>query len=179
MDISLYKEAAAQQERRRIEDPWLNVLGEALSDKKGKLRSEDAWIIVDMPERSRTQEHNARLGEAMRELGSGEHRLRFDGLLKYCYARGNSGERRHRILVERDGDSHRLKVVVELDGDSPVRIVPCSLSRGQASPNRTASSIDLLEKLRTKAFPPFWAFCSERSLPRLSGLIYGRIASYL
>ncbi len=119
LDLSLYREAAAQQERVRVEDPWLNVLGDALSDRKGKLRAEDAWIIVDVPAGSRTQEHNARLGEAMRELGWQRTKLRFDGLPEYCYVRGNKEERRHRVLVERDRDSQQLKVVVEIDRDPP------------------------------------------------------------
>lgn len=99
LDPKLYGVAAMEQQRRQIEDPFVQVLGPVLGDLKGKLRSEDAWTILDVPTGQRTQEHNARLGEAMKELGFERTRLRFDGRMTWCYARGSTEERQLAITI--------------------------------------------------------------------------------
>jgi hypothetical protein len=99
LDPKLYGAAAVEQQRRQIEDPFVQVLGPVLADLNGKLRSEDAWTILDVPTGQRTQEHNARLGEAMKELGFERTRLRFDGRMTWCYARGSAEERQLAITI--------------------------------------------------------------------------------
>ena len=61
-----------------------------LRNLEGKLRAEDAWEIVGVLPGQRTQHHNERLGEAMRELGWTRKKLRFGGPAEWCYVRGES-----------------------------------------------------------------------------------------
>ena len=103
LDADLYPAAAEQQEQRRIEDPFLGRLMAVLCDLEGKLSAEDAWKIVEVPPGQRTQDHNARLGEAMRELGWTRKRLRSAGIPQYCYMRGNS-ENWLKVHVSESGD---------------------------------------------------------------------------
>ena len=72
LDPKLYPVAAEQQEQRRIEDPFVGTLNAALKDMEGKIKAQDVWRIVDVPAGQRTQEHNSRLGEAMRGLVGSE-----------------------------------------------------------------------------------------------------------
>ena len=91
LDPSLYSAAGNEQEKRRIEDPFVGMIEAALGDMNGKITVEDAWLIVNVPEGMRTQEHMARLGEAMRELGWEHTRRRRDRRLRYVYAKGQRG----------------------------------------------------------------------------------------
>jgi hypothetical protein len=96
LDPSLYPVAAEAQERHRIEDPFEGRLAEVLGDCHGKIKAEDAWTIIGVPSGQRTQEHKARLGEAMRRLGWKRTKLRFGGPNpEWCYARGSKAERIH------------------------------------------------------------------------------------
>ena len=104
LDPELWGDATAEQEQRRIEDPFVTVLGKALGDRTGKIASADVWDLTGIPPGQRTQEHNARLGEAMRELGWERTKLRFDGKPSWCYARGDDHERARRIVVHRGQD---------------------------------------------------------------------------
>jgi len=70
MDESLWREAGDEQERRAVDDPWYELLDEALGDITGKLRTHDAWRIVKLQPGQRHQEHNTRMGQAMAALGS-------------------------------------------------------------------------------------------------------------
>jgi hypothetical protein len=85
-----------------------------LRDLNGKLRNEDAWTIVGVPTGLRTQDHNARLGEALRELGWERTKLSFDGVIQWCYVRGNKDERKRAIHVGGD-DQGNLRA--SLGGD--------------------------------------------------------------
>ncbi len=98
LDPTLYGAAAEEQEARREEDPFVQRLFDTLGDMEGKLRAEDAWTIVGVPEGHRTQDHNTRLGDALRELGWERERLRFKGKRGYCYVKGDG---RARIEVVR------------------------------------------------------------------------------
>jgi Virulence-associated protein E len=111
LDPSLYEVAGEEQEERRIEDPFVGMIEAALGDLNGKVTVEDTWLIVNVPEGMRTQEHMARLGEAMRELGW-EHSLRRTGNKRrvYVYARGSEEERLLWITVSRDTETRRLYV---------------------------------------------------------------------
>lgn len=113
LDPSLYGAAAEVQENRRVEDPYVQTLAAVLRDLNGKLSAEDAWAIVDIPSGHRTQDHNARLGEAMRELGFERTKLRFDGLPTWCYARGEKWERGRKIAVWRDASDGKMRACVD------------------------------------------------------------------
>jgi predicted P-loop ATPase len=110
LDPKLYSAAGDQQEERRIEDPWVGMIEAALGDLSGKVTVEDVWLIVNVPEGMRTQEHNARLGDAMRELGWDRTRRRDGGRRHYVYARGSAAERKLWITVTRDPETRRLYV---------------------------------------------------------------------
>lgn len=88
LDPSLYDDARAEQEARRIVDPWRDQLADVLGDTEGKLACEDAWRIIDKPVAQRTQHDNTRLGSAMRDLGWERKKLRLKGRPAWCYARG-------------------------------------------------------------------------------------------
>lgn len=66
----LYDEAAKEQEKRRVTDPWRDIIEDALGDLQGKVVAEDIWRLLDNGQKSRrTQNDNVRLGAIMRELG--------------------------------------------------------------------------------------------------------------
>jgi predicted P-loop ATPase len=97
LDPSLWSQAAEEQEERAIADPWLETLRDAIGELNGKILAADAWLIVGMPPERRTQEHNGRLGKAMRELGFERKPLQFDGRKQKGYRRGPVEEREKRI----------------------------------------------------------------------------------
>ncbi len=98
LDPSLYPIAAEAQERHRVEDPFEGSLADVLGEMQGKVRAADIWAIIGVPSGQRNQEHNARLGEAMRRLGWERKKRRFGATNpEWCYVRGDSNER---ILIE-------------------------------------------------------------------------------
>lgn len=100
LDPSLYAAAGVEQEARRVEDPFVALLAAALEERTGKVRAADVWKLLGIPAGQQTQEQNARLGDAMRELGWERTRRRFGGRgLEYGYARGNRAETERRIEV--------------------------------------------------------------------------------
>jgi len=101
LDKSLWQFAADEQEKRHVEDPFVITLTSALGDQKGKLRATVAWDIIGVPLGQRTQEHNARLGEALRILGFSRIKRRFGGSPEWCYVRGDKKEQRCEIVVGR------------------------------------------------------------------------------
>jgi len=102
LDPALYEEAAGAQEDRRVVDPFLERLAEALGEIQGQLRAEDAWKIVGVQAGQRQQEHNTRLGDAMRELGWRREKKRFGGPPAWAYT---------------CGDGPKLTVTGEFGGD--------------------------------------------------------------
>jgi hypothetical protein len=61
--------AAAEQQQRTVEEPWIDVIGSVLREMKGKVLASDAWHILNLVPGHTTQEHNARFGNAMKALG--------------------------------------------------------------------------------------------------------------
>jgi predicted P-loop ATPase len=114
LDSSLWDAAAEEQSQRTVEDPWFEQLANVLGDLKGKLSARDAWKIVGMDESRRSQDHNLRLGRAMKTLGFERKPLNFDGRPQKGYARGSAKERGKRIMVVRDHDN-RENVWAELE----------------------------------------------------------------
>jgi predicted P-loop ATPase len=103
LDSKLWSAAGEEQEEREIGDPWLELLRTATEGFNGKIFGEDVWKLVRMPPDRRAQEHNGRIGAAMRQLGFEHKKRRFDGDSKQGYARGDAKERERRIYCYDDG----------------------------------------------------------------------------
>jgi len=120
LDPALYSAAGEEQEGRRVEDPWVQVLADQFGDLAGKFRATDAWVLVGVPPGRRTQHENERLGEAMRELGWERVKLRFGGAPEWAYVRGDADARRQAINLswERETPGSTLRILrLRLDGD--------------------------------------------------------------
>lgn len=104
LDKSLWNAAAAEQEERRVEDPFVDQLREAFDGMTGKVKAVDVWNVLAMPPGQRSQEHNARLGAAMKQLGWDRKQLRFGGNPEWAYVSGD-GDRR--IVVHRTDGRER------------------------------------------------------------------------
>jgi predicted P-loop ATPase len=114
LDSGLYPAAAEVQEEHRVEDPYLMELKKVLGDIEGKILAADVWEIIDLPVGQRSQHHNERIGEAMRELDFRRKKLRFGGKNPdNCYVRGDE---KRRILVRRNSSGNAYVV---LEGDEP------------------------------------------------------------
>lgn len=98
----LWPVAAAVQAEHRVEEMWATVIGEHLDQyDHGRIMTEDLWRIIGKPLGMRAPSDNARLSDAMRELGYRREHMRFPGAknLKYGYKKGNG----HQVLyVTRD-----------------------------------------------------------------------------
>jgi hypothetical protein len=90
LDPALWGDAAAEQDARRVEDPFYESLHAALGEEaEGKLRASDAWSIVGKPPGMRTQDDNERLGDAMKRLGFERGQRRFGAGPEIAYIRGD------------------------------------------------------------------------------------------
>lgn len=103
LDPRFWGVAAVEQEERTVDDPWIEIIARVLGDREGKILAADAWLLVGVPTGQATQEHNARLGKAMRALGWERAKLRFGGKNpEWCYCPGGgSRSLLKRILVQR------------------------------------------------------------------------------
>lgn len=117
LDTDLWADAEAEQDARRVEEPFYETLHSALGEEMaGKLRAVDAWRIVGRLAGQRTQDDNERLGDAVRRLGFERRQRRF-GLPhpEWCYVRGEGNVPR---LVPRFGPDGELESVAQVvDGD--------------------------------------------------------------
>lgn len=110
LDPALWAAAGEEQDARRVEDPFALALSLALGDQTGKISAHAVWDVLRIPVGQRTQEHNARVGDAMRELGFERTKLRFGGQPEWAYVRGTPEERCQFIVLddgrgeERPGD---------------------------------------------------------------------------
>jgi len=116
---ALWPRAAAEQEKRRVEDPWVTLLADVLGDMEGKIPAATVWDeIVQVPPASRTQNHNDRLGNAMRQLGWTRIKRRIHGKVTICYVRGD-GERM--IFVARHtADGKNFQPEAYYEGEKPM-----------------------------------------------------------
>ena len=106
LDPKLWDTAAAEQAERSVSDPWLDILRDTIGDLDGKILNKDVWTIVGMDGEKRGQDHNKRIGDAMKTLGfeRKDNGLRFDGKKGKGYARGEGAAVEARIYVVRDRD---------------------------------------------------------------------------
>jgi predicted P-loop ATPase len=114
LDPSLWKDAAEQQEMRAVNEPWLELLSGVFQLKMvgndpddpiniitGKILNEDVWTIVGLASQHRTQQYNERLGSVMKALGFERKKVRFDGISRHGYVRGDEKQREVRIHIAR------------------------------------------------------------------------------
>jgi predicted P-loop ATPase len=100
LDQNLWEAAADEQAERTVEDPWQEILDDVLGDVKGKLLATDTWSIVGIDPGHRIQDHNARLGRAMKRIGFARKKLRIEGVPRWTYAKGSASEQEVRIIVD-------------------------------------------------------------------------------
>jgi predicted P-loop ATPase len=88
LDRHLWAEAAKAQSERLIEDPFVDALQEYLSGKEGKIASSSVREILGVRAGNLSQEHNRRMGDAMRRLGWKRRSVRIRGQLIKGYTKG-------------------------------------------------------------------------------------------
>ena len=111
LDPALWGDAAAEQDARRVEDPFYESLHAALGEEMaGKLKADDAWRIVGRVAGMRTQDDMERLGDAMRRLGFDRKQRRFGANPEWCYVRGDGALR---IVPEFGPDGSRVGTHLE------------------------------------------------------------------
>lgn len=93
LDPRLYDTAAAEQADRMVEDPWEDLLREALGEAAGKVLASDIWREVGVERSRRTQADNVRLGAIMKRLGFMRKEMRPPNSKKTFkgYERGTGG----------------------------------------------------------------------------------------
>jgi hypothetical protein len=116
LDPSLYDEARAEQEARRIVDPWRDRLESVLAEIEGKMTCDDAWKIIDKPSGQRTQHDNNRIGAAMRDLGWDRKKVKIGGKHCWGYARGPLPYGRIEVWKEGDGFAAKIRGEDIFDG---------------------------------------------------------------
>lgn len=85
----LWPDAAKEQAKRTIHDPWIEEINTVLGDAKGKLLANEMWRVVRVAVEHRTQGHNERLGAAMNACGWQREKVRFKTIgVKWAYVRG-------------------------------------------------------------------------------------------
>jgi predicted P-loop ATPase len=104
LDPALYGAASEEQGARMIEDPYTDLIAEALGDLTGKIKNADVWKLVGKQSGNRTQDDNARLGEAMRVNGWEHVKTRFNGKNGNGNARGTPTERLVHLVVHLQAD---------------------------------------------------------------------------
>ena len=115
LDPSLYEAAGLEQDRRLIEDPWVGIIQKEIGKYSyGRILAADLWTVINVPIGQRTQDHNARLGDTMREIGWERAKLRIkdnddeESKPQWCYAKGEPAERAIRIGIDRADDGSVL-----------------------------------------------------------------------
>lgn len=113
LDKALWRDAAKEQEERRMVDPWEETISDVLGDpvtgemQTGKIETAEVWTIVRVEPGHQTQDQNARLGQVMRRLGYERKKLRpvntssreGDRPPVWHYARGTADEQQRGIIV--------------------------------------------------------------------------------
>jgi predicted P-loop ATPase len=125
LDQSLWNEAAQEQLERTVTDPYVETLATHLSQfPKGKISSEDVWTILDLRGGQRTQEHNFRLGAAMRELGwrrpNKSSVVRVNGELVVGYVKGDPPWPSISVSRDEDGNLSVCSLMMRSSGPEEV-----------------------------------------------------------
>jgi len=113
LDKSLWPLAALVQNEHKVEEPWATILAEYLNDfDHAKIMTEDVWRILGKPGWQRLPTDNARLSDAMREIGWKRDHMRFSGSknLKYGYKKNSHVRFMDMLYVTRDSNSGEIFV---------------------------------------------------------------------
>jgi hypothetical protein len=103
LDPALYAAAEEQQQLRLVEDPFVGTISRVLGDMNGKIMGADVLRALNIPTGQQSQDHNARMGDAMRLLGWKRKQRRFgNGNPDWCYVRGD--DERQIIVHNMEGD---------------------------------------------------------------------------
>lgn len=117
LDPKLWKAAAIEQQQRTVEEPWIDDLNAVLKNYNGKILAADAWLILKLPPGQKTQEHNARFGNAMRATGWTRKKMHFkDHGTDNGYWRGHDDAGLKRIYIERKENGN---IELGFEGDDP------------------------------------------------------------
>jgi predicted P-loop ATPase len=107
----LWPFAAAEQEERLADDPYVAILAKHLGHLEGRIRAADVWEILDLRGAQLNQDVYARTAEAMKRIGwvrpNSGGTAKFDGRPMAAYVRG---DRTKTIEVKRDKDGPRITV---------------------------------------------------------------------
>lgn len=106
LDPALWAAAGEEQDARRVEDPFVITLSAAIGEQNGKISSAAVWGLLRIPAGQQTQDQNARVGDAMRELGFDRTKLRFGGQPEWAYVRGTPEERTQFIVIDNGRDDN-------------------------------------------------------------------------
>lgn len=102
LDERLWSEAAKVQNARRMENPYVDVLGEFLGEHNGGIRSTDVWKLLNVPVDRQHPNVIDQVADALRQLGWGQKKdIKWGGKTTTGY---------------RKGDAQDLKVSKQFDG---------------------------------------------------------------
>ena len=125
----LWAVAETVQNESLEEEPWVDVIKQALSVWEGKIRSADVWKILDIDPRLRTPESDNRMGRAMRELGWARKQRRYGHDPEWSYVKG-TGEKP--IAVSRERDPVAKGVFSVAQGGRVRTVVDGEVTEGEA-----------------------------------------------
>ena len=141
LDPELWKDAAGEQAEHTVEEPWVEMISKSLSGIVGKLLSIDVWLLVGMADAQRNQNHNERLGAAMRSCGWERKKLRFSDPKGVHWGYVPKGKKAHGLKrIKVFYDWHQREVTVSLWGaeDPPIQD-PRAADPGSSGRNRRAN----------------------------------------
>ncbi len=95
----LHEVAAKEQDRRRMSDPWFEMLEPQLADKEGSVKIETLWQKLDIHADRRNGEIGRRLANVMRQLGFTKDRVCDGGERLYVYTNAATSEDKKRWLL--------------------------------------------------------------------------------
>lgn len=99
----LWQAAAEEQDKRQVEDPFLESLRAKLDGCEGTITTEDIWRLLGVPvERRNMGNAGARMAATMRKLGwekpNKRGQRRIEGRQTSCYVKGSDVEMQYQML---------------------------------------------------------------------------------
>lgn len=95
---SLYPAAAAEQDKRKVDDPYEIKIEDVLGGMTGRVRIQDVWKIL-IEDKTPTKSEQMQIAKVMQSLGWSRERPMIGGDRGYYYERGSDEERKMRIVV--------------------------------------------------------------------------------
>lgn len=91
LSAELWSDAAAEQSKRMITDPWAEHLEPALDGKTGHVSIDDVWAFLGIKAERQDANIGHRLTGILHRLGFEKSRRRKSGKLVYCYSNNTTG----------------------------------------------------------------------------------------